>query len=84
MSENKEQKPARTKQDVVSEHNNLAFRLGILDYEISEKESESKLVRETLRSLNFEYDKLDAAEKAAAAAQAAEANKGTTDAQPQS
>lgn len=62
----------RTKQDVVNEHNNLAFRLGILSYEISEKESESKMVKETLRALNLEYNKFETAEKAEAAAKTAE------------
>lgn len=64
--------PARTKQDVVTEHNNLAFRAGILQYEASEKASELKMVNETLRALNLEYNKFDAAEKAQAAQKAAE------------
>ncbi len=71
MSEQKQ----RTSEDIVKEFNNLAFRAGNIQYEVSEKTKELSMLNETLRSLTLEFNKVKAAEQAEAAAKAAEAAK---------
>lgn len=72
-----DQAPAkRASVDVQSDFNNLAFRAGHLQFEISCKEKDLKMFNDTLINLQIEYNTLkqqeDSVAKAVASAKAAD------------
>lgn len=66
-----EAKKERTTKDVLQEYNNLAFRAGNLQYEITCKEADLAGINNAMKELNFEYAKLKKTEDEVAAAVAA-------------
>lgn len=64
MSEDK--KAPRSTQEIQQEYQNLAFRAGNLQYELSQKGKDLTLINDQMRNLNFEFISSKEAEDAAA------------------
>lgn len=62
MIQKTEEKPKRGTSEIQQEYQGLAFRAGNLQYEIVQKQSDLKLLNDTMRELSFEFVKVQAEE----------------------